>query len=284
MLKSRSKDVRVWWPLPLAVAIWLIIIWAFGFFLTSPKPEAETQAPIQATFVELPEEKPEQKSPAPKKSPKLVPPVKPQPKPRPQPRLGPEKQAKQVKPAPKETAKSETRTDRSTAQKITPDSARPKDLLEHMKETRERRSAGGIFQDEPLEPQAIDREPSAEELRMANVMRNLREPGASGIFQIIRMGPRSAQFLFRAWKKDSSNPRREMIHVNAEPGVEIERAVVRKMIELIREYHKGDFNWESYRLDRVVVLSARMEDSKGLEDFLIREFFGDVAMQMPPRR
>jgi hypothetical protein len=49
------------------------------------------------------------------------------------------------------------------------------------------------------------------------------------------------------------------------------------MIELIRQYHKGDFNWESYRLDRVVVLSARSEDSKGLEDFLIREFFGEEA-------
>src|SRR5688500_5775037 len=189
MLKSRSKDPRFWWPLPLAVTLWVILIWAFGFFLTSPKPEAETQAPIQATFVELPEEKPEQKStPAPKKTPKLAPPVKPQPqpKPRPQPRLAPEKQTKQAKPAPEQgTAKSEARADQPSAQKSAPDSVHPKDLLDDVRETRERRSAGRILEEEHVAPETTEREPSEEELRMANVMRNLREPGASGIFQII---------------------------------------------------------------------------------------------------
>lgn len=164
-----------------------------------------------------------------------------------------------------------------TVPQPSPEAERPKDLLAYMNETRERRRAGGIFEDEPAEPEAVEREPSEEELRMANVMRNLKEPGASGIFQIIRMGPRTAQFLFRAWKKDSSVPRRELVEVDAGPGGDIQRAVVRKMIDLIRQYHKGDFNWESYRLDRVVVLSARPEDSKGLEDFLIREFFGEEA-------
>ena len=62
MLNSRSKEIRVWWPTPLAVVIWLVIIWAFGFLLTSPKVEAPPPAPIEASFVELPEEKPQQKS------------------------------------------------------------------------------------------------------------------------------------------------------------------------------------------------------------------------------
>jgi hypothetical protein len=95
------------------------------------------------------------------------------------------------------------------------------------------------------------------------------------------MGMRTAQFLFRAWRIDSSNPRREVIEVTAGPDGDIHRAVARKMIELIREYHKEDFNWESFRLDRVVVLSARPEDSRGVEDFLIREFFGDSAAPIP---
>ncbi|MDE2365516.1 MAG: hypothetical protein KGM95_01125, partial [Betaproteobacteria bacterium] len=153
----------------------------------------------------------------------------------------------------------------------------PKDLMAYMNEARERRRAGGIFEEEPAEPKNVEREPSEEESRMANVKRNLREPGTTGIFQITRMGTRTAQFLFRAWRMDSSNPRRDLIEVTAGPDGDIQRAVVRKMIELIREYHKGDFNWESFRLDRVVVLSARPEDSRGLEDFLIREFFGDSA-------
>ena len=51
-------------------------------------------------------------------------------------------------------------------------------------------------------------------------------------------------------------------------------AMVRRMIELIRTHYTGDFNWESHRLQRVVVLSARKEDQGELEDFLMREFFG----------
>ena len=46
------------------------------------------------------------------------------------------------------------------------------------------------------------------------------------------------------------------------------------MIELIRRYYQGDFNWESQRLDRIVTLSARTEDNAGLEEFMIKEFFG----------
>ena len=47
------------------------------------------------------------------------------------------------------------------------------------------------------------------------------------------------------------------------------------MIELIRRYYTGNFNWESQRLDRVIVLSARPEDNEGLEGFMLKEFFDD---------
>jgi hypothetical protein len=262
---SRAKEVRVWWPLPLAALLWLIVIWAFGFLLTSPKVEPITPPPIEASFIELPEEKAEQKLPAPR----IPPPPAPKPPPRPEPRLGAEK-AKPVKPAPsKGASKKEVPAELPPPPKPEP----PKDLSDYMKEAKERRTAGGIFEDEPAEPKNVERQPSEEELRMANVKRNLKEPGTTGIFQITRMGARTAQFLFRAWRTDISNPRREVIEVSAGPDGDIQRAVVRKMIELIRQYQKADFNWESYRLGTVVVLSARPEDSQGLEDFLIREFF-----------
>ena len=45
------------------------------------------------------------------------------------------------------------------------------------------------------------------------------------------------------------------------------------MIELIRTHYQRDFNWDSHRLGRVVVLSARVDDTAGLEEFLLREFF-----------
>ncbi|MEP7073905.1 MAG: hypothetical protein ABI727_06935 [Nitrosospira sp.] len=259
MHNSRAKEMQLWWPLPLAALLWLIIIWGFGFLLSTPKVENEAPPPIEASFVELPEEKKEQKLPAAPKTPK-TPPT--------QPRLG-APGAKSTKPSPeKGTGKKEAQANRSPA----PKQDTPKDLADFMKEARERRTAGGIFEDEPTKPETVEREPSEEERRMANVKRNLRETGTSGIFQITRMGPRNAQFLFRAWRTDISNPRREVVEVQAGPDGDIQRAIVRKMIDLIRQYHKGDFQWESYRFG-VVTLSSRMEDSKGLEDFLIREFF-----------
>lgn len=271
MLKSRSRDVQVWWSLPLAVALWVLIIWAFGFILSAPKIETKVPPPIEASFVELPEDKPVQKQPeTPLKSAKVPP------QPRSQPRLG-VNEPKLAKPAPQKGAQKNEAP--ATVARTPPMPA--KDLMAYMNEARERRRAGGIFEDEPAEPKNAEPEPSEEDLRMANVKRNLREPGASGVFQITRMGARTAQFLFRAWRIDSSNPRREVIEVTAGPDGDIQRAVVKRMIELIREYHKEDFNWESFRLDRVVVLSARMEDSRGLEDFMIREFFGDRAAALP---
>ena len=112
---------------------------------------------------------------------------------------------------------------------------------------------------------------------MANVRRNLQPQGTNGVFQVVRIGARTAQYSFRGWTTNFSNSRRELIEVEAGPDGNVERAIVRSMIELIRKYYKGDFNWESLRLDRMVTLSARMEDNTGLEDFLMREFFGAGA-------
>ena len=50
---------------------------------------------------------------------------------------------------------------------------------------------------------------------------------------------------------------------------------MKKMIELIREEKEGDFIWESHRLGRQITLSARLQDSAELQQFLLREFFSD---------
>ena len=67
---------------------------------------------------------------------------------------------------------------------------------------------------------------------------------------------------------------REVIEVDAGLLGNVDLAIVRRMIELIRTHYSGDFNWESYRLGRRVVLSARLSDSAELEAFMMREFFG----------
>jgi outer membrane biosynthesis protein TonB len=122
-----------------------------------------------------------------------------------------------------------------------------------------------------------NREPSPEELAQAAIARNLnfeQRQGVGGVFQILRKSTRTAEFAFNGWRPNSERQWREVIEVDAGQGGDIDRAIVKRMIELIRTHYKGDFRWDSHRLGRVVVLSARIEDNEGLEEFLIREFFG----------
>ena len=118
----------------------------------------------------------------------------------------------------------------------------------------------------------------------ANINRNLRfvpGDGTGGVFQILSKGQLSAEFAFNGWQPDRDRKWREVIEVHVKPGEDIERGIVKRMMELIRGHYQGDFRWESRYLGRVVVLSARPEDTDGTEEFLMREFFDTPA---PPRR
>lgn len=156
-----------------------------------------------------------------------------------------------------------------------PDAAPPTDMMAYVNAARARRQATENYAaQENAAAAASERQPTDDEIRAANIKRNLQSPGANGIFQIINVSPRTAQFSFRGWTSNYSNSRRELIEVEAGPDGDIQRAIVRRMIELIRNYYQGDFNWESQRLGRTVILSARKQDNDGLEDFLIQEFWG----------
>ena len=287
MASSRSSEIRLWWPLPLAALVWLLIIWGFGFFLSLPEVEPITPPPpIAASFIDLNETEDAKNSlpasapstPAPsQEKPKVV---EAEPKPvqklPPRPSQSPSRpEAKQKapekpsKPAPTQPVKEKSVT--KTPPKAAPDA--PADLSEYIKQSKARRRSEGIFDNQEDMAASPPAQPSADEVRMANVRRNLQMPGTSGIFQILRIGPRTAEFSFRAWTTGQSNPRLQMIQVEAGSDGDVERAIIRRMIQLIREHYKEDFNWESHRLHRVVVLSAREKDTAGLEDFLMREFF-----------
>lgn len=101
----------------------------------------------------------------------------------------------------------------------------------------------------------------------------LKEDGTSGVFVVLNVGSRYGTFSFRGWKREDRNTWRETVEVDAGNGGDVELAIVRRMIELIRGHYQGNFNWESHRLGRVVILSARPEDQAGLEAFMLREFF-----------
>jgi hypothetical protein len=149
-------------------------------------------------------------------------------------------------------------------------------MSEMVAAARARRRAAGMPSPDETRPEP-DARPQGDEVARANIERSLAQArgrsGAGGVFQITRKGAREAAFLFRGWDVDSRAGLRELVQVDAGPGGNVEDAIVRKMIELIRKYQPGDFSWNSHRLGRVVTLSARREDNAGLEDFLKKEFF-----------
>lgn len=138
------------------------------------------------------------------------------------------------------------------------------DMASYVNAARERRRLTG----EDVDVRNEEARKQAEDIK-----RNTPQSGTNGVFSILGMDNRSATFAFRGWKNELSYSHREVYEVQAREG-DVPRAVVRKMIEIIRRYYPGDFNWDSPRMGRVVVLSARLQDNDGLEDFLLLEFFG----------
>jgi hypothetical protein len=96
-----------------------------------------------------------------------------------------------------------------------------------------------------------------------------------GMFQLRRIGSDDAEFYFNGWNQDIGRVSRQLIEVRRGTNPDIRAAVVRRIIAIIRAQEPGDFVWVSRRLGRQIALSARPGDNAGLEDFMMREFFGD---------
>ena len=94
-----------------------------------------------------------------------------------------------------------------------------------------------------------------------------------GVFSVTNKTFASADVKFRGWNPNFK--RRWLTSVKVERGSDpdIETAIVRKMIEIIRKEKNGDFEWDSHRLNRVVTLSARPQDTQELTAFLFKEMF-----------
>ncbi|MBB3120196.1 cell envelope integrity protein TolA [Pseudoduganella violacea] len=105
--------------------------------------------------------------------------------------------------------------------------------------------------------------------RSANGERN--ETG--GIFDVTNKTFNSADVKFRGWNTNFKRQWLQQVHVEVSGEADIETAVVKKMIELIRKEKPGDFEWESHRLGKVVRMSARKDDEAELAAFLMKEMF-----------
>lgn len=129
----------------------------------------------------------------------------------------------------------------------------------------------------PTQP-AEDENARASRLAAANL--RLQQPAvgydpskSGGIFQVTRVGYDYAEFTFFGWHREVRRDIAQQYEVRKGNNATIQLAVVRKMIEIIREYEQEDFTWNSHRLGRSLKLSARQRDTATLEEFLQREFF-----------
>ena len=121
--------------------------------------------------------------------------------------------------------------------------------------------------------------PSENDIAMARIKANIKsanysKKGTNGVFQILSKGVQNGRFSFRGWTNSPNESTHQTFEVDAGIVGNVELAIVRKMIMLIREHYSGDFNWDSQRLGRVVVLSANPANNADLEEFLMREMFG----------
>ena len=136
-------------------------------------------------------------------------------------------------------------------------------------------STGSTLNSAPSESDAARRDRIvAANLASLNAPTFGTEPkNSGGIFQIRRLGYDDAEFTFFGWSKDIRRRTSQKFEVRKGDNSDIRVAVVRRIIEIIRDYEQEDFSWSSQRLGRVIVLSARSSDNAGLEDFMMQEFF-----------
>lgn len=98
----------------------------------------------------------------------------------------------------------------------------------------------------------------------------------SGWFRIDRRGADYAQFTFFGWNENFGRNWLQQFDVSKGNHSSIDIAVIRSIIEIIRRYETGDFQWHSKRLGKTLVLSARARDNAGLEEFMLQEFYEDL--------
>lgn len=265
--------------------------------LLSPNLRLDEPAPFDMRI--------EERAPPPSPPPRALPP---QPRPAPEPpiaaprpkRVEPAPQARPVQPPPPMTKPAApTEPPDYAVQEPAPPRAPPPapragiegDFASHVEARRRARqqAEGGAPARPPPAPAEESESERASRIAAANLglgqkPRFGEAPNGGGIFQLQRVTYDYAEYLFFGWNPDIRRNASQLITVRKGTHADIRRAVVRSMIDIIRRHEQGDFLWESRRLGRDVMLSARPADDAGLEGFLMKEFFDEgrpPAARMP---
>jgi hypothetical protein len=155
------------------------------------------------------------------------------------------------------------------------------DMFTQLEAARKRRADANAASQAGNRSSQDDESQRANSVALANIAESLkgangvRRDNTGGVFQIRRLGFRNAEFMFYGWSTTSRRNSMRLVTVEQGAEVDIQIAVVNKMIEIIREEKSDNFIWESHRLGKQITLSARPEYSADLQQFLIQEFFPD---------
>ncbi|MES2931872.1 MAG: hypothetical protein V4805_00055 [Pseudomonadota bacterium] len=158
------------------------------------------------------------------------------------------------------------------------------DMMATIAAARERRRAAETVEAAQVAAATPEKSPpaqaSADDVLKSNIKHSVEtlsggRDGNGGVFEITNIGIRDAKYTFRGWTPDAIGSFRRTIEVDAGPRGDIQLAIVRSMIGLIRSRYPGDFSWHSRKLGHVVTMSANVSHNAELEAFLMREFFAE---------
>jgi hypothetical protein len=142
-----------------------------------------------------------------------------------------------------------------------------------------RRKQRGVQQDQPVESEN-DKAVNRIKANIARANKAAQDDGGGGIFSITNQTFHGADVKFNGFSTNFKRRWLQQVHVERGSEPDVETAIVKKMIEIIRHEKTGDFEWDSHRLGRVVTLSARPQDTDALMAFLYKEMFPNYV---PPR-
>lgn len=276
----------IWIAVAISIAIHVALLWTWRYEIRFPSEGLETRSGPLIVSIAPPPSPP----PAVREAPLTAPPAPPREskaRPRAEPKATkPQQQAR--KPAPEVLARADPAPSAPAVPAPTPPVPPPAarapegDLAAFVEARRRARGEAATAPSTPSAPSAgVEEDANARATRLAaaNLGSN-RKPSfgsdprkGGGVFGIERLSYDSAEFTFYGWNKDIQRNTMQLIEVRKGNAPDIRIAVIRRMIAIIREQENEDFIWESKRLGRNVLLSARQQDTRGLEDFLMREFF-----------
>jgi hypothetical protein len=249
-----SKKVGI----AVAVLLHLLLV---ALFLLQPKREKHAAPPSGATMV-------------------YIAPLAGKPKPKQQQQQAPRKVAKtppvQVQRLPDTITLPNEKPVQVAKVQPKPEPPQEVDMQAYIEARRKQRGAATAHNEQPAEESENER---ATRIAKANIAAaNGRSLGddrneTGGVFSISNKTFHSADLKFRGWNPNFKRRWLQQVAVEQGGEIDIETAVVKKMIELIRKEKTGDFEWDSHRLQRVVTMSARVQDTAELQAFLFKEMF-----------